>query len=55
MELCQGRGSWGLGTGSAPKGGGHGTGCPELWARPQVPEFEEHFGQCCQSYGLTFR
>ncbi len=28
MELCQGRGSWGLGTGSAPEGGGHGTGCP---------------------------
>ena len=21
MELCQGRGSWGLGTGSAPEGG----------------------------------
>lgn len=28
MELCQGRGSWGLGTGSALGGGGHGTGCP---------------------------
>jgi len=27
MELCQGRGSWGSGTGSAPEGGGHGTGC----------------------------
>ena len=27
MELCQGRGSWGLGTGAAPEGGGHGTGC----------------------------
>ena len=26
MELCQGRGRWGLGTGSAPEGGGHGTG-----------------------------
>jgi len=25
MELCQGRGSWGLGTGGAPEGGGHGT------------------------------
>jgi len=23
MELCQGRGSWGLGKGSAPDGGGH--------------------------------
>jgi len=39
MELCQGRGSWGLGTGAAPQGGGHGTGCPGLWARPPVPEF----------------
>ena len=38
MELCQGRGSWGLGTGSAPERGGHGTKCPEQWARPQVPE-----------------
>ena len=28
MELCRGRGSWGLGTGSAPEGRGHGTGCP---------------------------
>ena len=38
MELCQGRGSWGLGTGSAPQGGraleqaaqgsGHG---PDYW------------------------
>ena len=22
--------------------GGHGTGCPGLWARPQVLEFKEH-------------
>jgi len=28
MELCQGTGSWGSGTGSAPEGGGHGTGLP---------------------------
>ena len=33
MELCQGRGSWGLGTGSAPDDGGHGTGCPGQWAQ----------------------
>ena len=43
MELCQGRGSWGLGTGSAPQGGraleqaaqgsGHG---------PRLPEFKDH-------------
>lgn len=32
MELCQGRGSWGLGTGAAPQGGGHG---------PRLPEFKE--------------
>ena len=37
---CQGRGSWGLGTGAAPEGGGHGTGCTGLWARPPVPEFK---------------
>ena len=42
MELCQGRGSWGLGTGPAPEGSGHGMGCPGQWARPQVPEFKEH-------------
>ena len=41
MELCQGRGSWGLGTGAAAQGGGHATGCPGLWARPRVPEFKE--------------
>ena len=34
MELCQGRGSWGLGTGAAPDNGGHGTGCPGQWAQP---------------------
>ena len=42
MELCQGRGSWGLGTGAAPEGSGHGTGCPGLWARPRVLEFTGH-------------
>jgi len=40
-ELRQEGGSWGLGTGAAPQGGGHGTGCPGLWARPPVPEFKE--------------
>lgn len=35
MELCQGRGSWGSGKGPVPQGGGHGTGCPGQWARPQ--------------------
>ena len=50
MELCQGRGSWGLGTGAAPEGGGHGTGFPGQWARPRVLEF----GQCFQTQGLNF-
>ena len=36
MELCQGRGSWGLGTGAAPQGGGHGTGCPGHTLRGMV-------------------
>jgi len=38
---CQGRGSWELGISCAPEGGGHGTGCPGLWARPWVLEFKE--------------
>ena len=33
MELCQGRGSWGSGKGSAPEGDGDGTGCTGQWAR----------------------
>ena len=33
MELCQGRGSWGLGKGSATEGGGYGAGCPGQWSR----------------------
>ena len=39
MELCQGRGSWELGTRSA-EGGGHGRDCPGQWAGPQVPELK---------------
>ena len=54
MELCQGRGSWELGTGSAPEGGGHGTGFPVQWARPRVPEFREHSRQRSQTLGLNF-
>ena len=27
--------------GAAPQGGGHGTGCTGLWARPRVLEFRE--------------
>jgi len=32
MELCQRRGSCGLGKGSAPEGSGNGMGCPGQWA-----------------------
>ena len=30
MELCQGKGTWGSGKGSAPDGGGHGSELLEL-------------------------
>ena len=53
MELCQGRGSSGLGTGSAPEGG-HGTGCPGLWAWPQLPEFKEHLNTPLLEIGFEF-
>ena len=39
MELCQGRGSWGSGTGSAPGGSEHGMGCPGHG--PELLEFME--------------
>jgi len=42
MELCQGRGSSGLGTGSVQEGGGHRTECPGQWAWPWVLEFQKH-------------
>ena len=32
MELCQGRDGWGLEEGSAPEGGGHGTGLDSEWS-----------------------
>ena len=53
MELCQGRGSWGLGTGSAPEGGGHGMGCPGLCAWPQVPEFKLCLDSAPRALGLN--
>ena len=53
--ICQGRGIWGLGTGSTPEGSGHGTGCPGLWARPQAARVQGVFGHCSQTYGLIFR
>lgn len=41
MELCQGRAMWGLGTGPAPEGGGHGTGCPGQWHGRELPKIKE--------------
>jgi len=49
MELCQGRVRWGLGKGSAPESGGHGTGCPGQWAWPQAAGAQGAFGQCTQT------
>ena len=53
MELCQGRGSWGLGTGSAPEGSGHGIGCPGQWAWPQAAGVQGAFGLRSQIWGLN--
>jgi len=53
MELCQGRGSWGLGTGSAAEDCGHGTGCPGLWVRPPVMELRECLDAALR-HGLDF-
>jgi len=52
MELCQGRGSWGLGTGSAPEGGGHGSKCQS--ARSVFTLLSEglDFGWCCVESGI---
>jgi len=44
MELCQGRVRWGLGKGSAPEDGGHGTGCPGQWAWHQAVGVQSAFG-----------
>ena len=45
MELCQGRVSWVLGKGSAPKYKGHG---------PELARAKGAFGQCSQTWGLDF-
>lgn len=61
MELCQG----GLGTGSAPEGRGHGTGCQSwrcVWTTPSDIGFDFFLGgwSCAEpgvgfsdSYGFT--
>ena len=49
MELCQGKGSWGLGIGSPP-----GNGCPGQWARPQAAGVRGAFGQHSKTQGLDF-
>jgi len=52
---CNWRGSGlGLGKGSAPEGGRHGTGCPGQWAWPQGDGVQGASGQCPQTYGLSF-
>ena len=54
MELCEGRGSWGLGTGFAPESGGHGAGCPGQWSWHQADGVQEAFGQHSEKQGLNF-
>jgi len=54
MELCQGWGNWKLGTGAAPEGGGHGTGCPGLWEQPPVPEFKGHLDSVLRRRGFSW-
>ena len=48
MELCQGRGRWGLGKGSAKEGGGHGL---------ELLELKEHWDvwSMLLSIGFDFR
>jgi len=41
MAVCQGRGRWGLGTGSAPVDGGHGAALQGSGHRPELPELRE--------------
>ena len=53
MELRQGWGGWALGTGCAPEGSGHGTGCPGQWARPESAGIQEASGQCSKTQGLN--
>ena len=52
MELRQGRGGWGLGTGCAPEGGWRGTGCPGWWSEPIA--VKEAFVQYFQMQGSIF-
>lgn len=54
MELCQGRGSWGLGKGSAPEGSRHGTDYPGQWLWPWADGVQGEFGQCSQTIGFGF-
>jgi len=47
-------GQWGLGTGSAPEGGGYGTACPGQWARPRAAGVQGASGQRSQMLGSDF-
>ena len=54
MPSIQERGGWGLGTGCASEGGGHGTGCTGQWAQPRGNGDQGAFGQRSQTLGLDF-
>ena len=43
---------WGLGKGSAPEGGGHGTACPGQRAWPWAAGAQGTFGQCSHTHRI---
>ena len=54
MELCQGRGSWGLGKGSAQERGGYGRASQSSGHGPELLQMEDclHLGGPLWSEGL---
>ena len=55
MELCQERGSWGLGNSSAPEGGGYGPECSSssnVWTVLSDIEFGIEV-VLCEAWGWT--
>lgn len=54
LPSIQERGGWGLGTGCAPEGGGHGTGRPGHRAQPRGNGDQGAPGQRPQTLGLDF-
>ena len=51
MDFCQWTDRWGLGKGSAPEGGGHGTVCPGQRAQPRAARAQRAFGHCSETKG----